>query len=105
MNERNAGTGPKRWVSAFFVPRHILFINLAYKKSGKRCYVCPFAWGFVDLKIFFNDFVVNRDHMVKCLDLFGAALFLKLGHSLGDIQDIIHLCALLTREPSAVTYR
>lgn len=32
MNERNAGTGPKRWVSAFFVPRHILFINLAYKK-------------------------------------------------------------------------
>lgn len=43
--------------------------------------------------------------MVKCLDLFGAALFLKLGHSLGDIQDIIHLCALLTREPSAVTYR
>lgn len=32
MNERNAGTGPKRWVSAFFVPRHILFINLVYKK-------------------------------------------------------------------------
>mgnify|MGYP006918564003 CR=1 FL=1 len=28
--------------------------------------------------------------MVKCLDFFGAALFLKLGHSLGDIQDIIH---------------
>lgn len=27
--------------------------------------------------------------MVKCLDLFGAALFLKLGHGLGDIQDII----------------
>ena len=58
------------------------------------CYVCPFAWGFVDLKIFFNDFVVNRDHMVKCLDLFGAALFLKLGHGLGDIQDIIHFMCL-----------
>lgn len=36
MNERNAGTGPKRWVSAFFVPRHILFINLAYKKNQGR---------------------------------------------------------------------
>lgn len=32
--------------------------------------------------------------MVKCLDLFGAALFLKLGHSLGDIQDIIHFMCL-----------
>ena len=65
MNERNAGTGPKRWVSAFFVPRHILFINLAYKKIREEVLRLSVCVGFVDLKIFFNDFVVNRDHMVK----------------------------------------
>lgn len=79
---------PSRYCKCWIV----CFYNI--KKSGKRCYVCPFAWGFVDLKIFFNDFVVNRDHMVKCLDFFGAALFLKLGHGLGDIQDIIHFMCL-----------